>query len=34
MLEPFRHEFNTWQFSAQRYAELKARLNARTRTEI
>ncbi len=34
MLEPYRSDFNTRQFSAERYAELKRRLNARTRTEI
>lgn len=34
MLEPYRHEFNTRQFTPERYAELKRRLNARTRTDI
>lgn len=34
MLEPFRSRFNEEQFSAERYVELKARLDARTRTEI
>lgn len=34
MLEPFRSEFNQQQFSPGRYAELKSRLNARTRTKI
>ena len=34
MLEPFRGEFNSSQFSAAKYAELKRRLNQRTRTEV
>jgi len=34
MVEPFRSEFNARQFSEARYAELKERLNRRTRTEI
>ncbi len=34
MLEPFRSNFNTRQFSPERYARLLSRLNQRTRTEI
>jgi hypothetical protein len=34
MLEPFRHRFNTEQFSDARYADLLAALNRRTRTQI
>ena len=34
MVDPFRSEFNTRQFSEARYAELKKLLNRRTRTEI
>ncbi len=34
MLQPFRRRFNEEQFSAARYAELKAWLNRATRTEI
>ena len=34
MLEPFRRKFNQEQFSPIRYAELKSRLNIRTRTDI
>ncbi len=34
MLEPFRSQFNQEHFSPARYAELKARLNERTRTKI
>ena len=34
MLQPYRGEFNSKQFSAERYADLKRRLNARCRTAI
>ena len=34
MLQPYRSEFNTRQFSANRYEELKQRLDRRTRTKI
>ena len=34
MLQPFRRRFNEEQFSAARYAELKRRLDAETRTKI
>ena len=34
MIEPFRSDFNTRQFSDERYAELLGRLNRRMRTEI
>ncbi len=34
MIEPFRSAFNSRQFSAEKYAALLARLNARTRTDI
>jgi hypothetical protein len=34
MLQPFRKDFNTRQFTPERYATLLARLNERTRTQI
>lgn len=34
MLQPYRHDFNSFQFSDARYAELRRRLNARCRTDI
>ena len=34
MLQPYRHDFNTQQFSPASYAALIERLNRRTRTEI
>lgn len=34
MLQPYRHDFNSRQYTPARYAELKRRLNARTRTDI
>lgn len=34
MLQPFRNTFNSTQFTPQRYAELLATLDARTRTQI
>jgi hypothetical protein len=34
MLEPFRREFNTRQFSPEKYLALQTRLNERTRTQI
>ena len=34
MIQPFRREFNTRQFTPERYATLLARLNERTRTQI
>ena len=34
MLQPFRHDFNTRQFTPARYAELLATLNRRCRTDI
>jgi hypothetical protein len=34
MLQPFRKDFNTHQFTPERYATLLARLNERTRTQI
>ena len=34
MIDPYRRDFNSWQFSERKYGELVAALHARTRTNV